>query len=282
MKKTKFRIIACVMAVMCCMAAFSVTAFASDGGGCYESDEDGDNTPPSSIDTITVSTENVKLPENQGSEPLTPDGNLSLIDDVLQDESYASDEGVTVGNKQFITVQSKNGNYFYIVIDRSGDTENVYFLNLVDEADLMALMEDGNSGSSTSACTCTDKCTAGAVNTECPVCKNNMSECTGKEAAVTTSDPDTADDSENEDAGDTENSKSGSNTSLLLIVLVIALAAGGAIYWFKFRKPKPKTKGSDDLDDYDYGEDDDEPDEDMKYETEADDVDSDSKADGGE
>lgn len=62
--------------------------------------------------------------------PLTPSGNLSLVDDIK-----VSDEV----DKQFITVQSKDGNYFYIVIDRSGETENVYMMNLIDEADLYAL-----------------------------------------------------------------------------------------------------------------------------------------------
>jgi hypothetical protein len=253
MRKTKFRLFACVLAVMCCMAAFSVTAFASDGG-YYESDESGEATPPSSIDSITVSTEGVKLPENQGSEPLTPEGNLSLIDDILQNEAYASDEGVTVGDKQFITVQSKSGNYFYIVIDRSGDTENVYFLNLVDEADLMALMEEADGGDSL-VCTCKDKCATGSVDTSCPVCKSNMSECAGKEAAASTPKPDADSDADSEK--EPEKEKSGNN-GLLLIVLVIALAGGGALYWFKFRKPKPDTKGPADLDDYDYGEDDEE------------------------
>ena len=257
--KPKFRLFACVIAAVLCMTAFSVTAFAS--GGYYESNEDGDNTPPSSIDSITVSTEGVKLPENQGSEPLTPDGNLSLIDDVLQSEPYVSDEGVTVGDKQFITVQSKSGNYFYIVIDRSGDTENVYFLNLVDEADLMALMEDADGGSAL-VCTCKDKCVAGDVNTNCPVCKNNMSECAGKETDATTQEPDNTTEPDTDPA---DSEKSGNNSGLLLIVLVLALAGGGAVYWFKFRKKKPDTKGPADLDDYDYGEDDDE-----EYETEAD------------
>lgn len=258
--KPKIRLLACMMAVVCCMTAFSVTAFAS-GGDYYESNENGDNTPPSSIDSITVTTEGVKLPENQGSEPLTPDGNLSLIDDILQSEPYTSDEGVTVGDKQFITVQSKSGNYFYIVIDRSGDTENVYFLNLVDEADLMALMED-EDGNSTLVCACKDKCVAGAVNTDCPICKTNMSECVGKEAEPEpTADPD-ADAESDENAEPEEKSNSG----LLLIVLVLALAGGGAVYYFKFRKKKPDTKGPADLDDYDYGEDDD----DEEYEIEDD------------
>ena len=68
----------------------------------------------------------------------TPDGNLTLIDDFLQIEVPGDEEAEQV-EKQFITVQSKNGNTFYIVIDRNGETENVYFLYLVDEADLMAL-----------------------------------------------------------------------------------------------------------------------------------------------
>ena len=258
MKKTKFRLFACVLAVMCCMTAFSMTAFAS-GGDYYESDESGEATPPSSSDSISVSTEGVNLSENSGSEALTPDGNLSLIDDIQQVESYASDES-ELKDKQFITVQSKNGNYFYIVIDRSGDTENVYFLNLVDEADLMALMEESDSNAL--VCTCSDKCVAGDVDTACPVCKSNMSECAGKEAALTTPEPDAASDPDTDSAADCE--KSGSNSGLLLIILVLALAGGGALYYFKFRKKKPDTKGPADLDDYDYGEDD----EDEEYETE--------------
>lgn len=258
--KPKFRRFACVMAAVLCMTAFSMTAFAS-GGDYYESNEDGNNTPPSSIDSITVSTEGVKLPENQGCEALTPDGNLSLIDDIQQVESYASDES-ELKDKQFITVQSKNGNYFYIVIDRSGDTENVYFLNLVDEADLMALMEDAD-GDSALVCSCSDKCVAGDVDTACPVCKSNMSECAGKEATATTPEPDSTTEPDTDTAADSK--KSGNNSGLLLIVFVLALAGGGAVYWFKFRNKKPDTKGPADLDDYDYGEDDDE-----EYETEAD------------
>lgn len=65
---------------------------------------------------------------------LTPDGNLSLVDDV----GSATGEG-----KQFITAVTKNGNYFYIIIDRDADgNETVHLLNQVDEADLLQLMDE--------------------------------------------------------------------------------------------------------------------------------------------
>lgn len=82
-----------------------------------------------------------------GSAALTPDGNLTLIDDI---------GSTTQRGKQFITVETKTGNVFYLIIDRDDEgKETVHFLNQVDEADLLALMEDGQTGTAAVACTCT-------------------------------------------------------------------------------------------------------------------------------
>ena len=211
--------------------------------------------------------------ENAGSETIengkppfafTPDGNLTLIDDFLQIEAPATEDSVRI-EKQFITVQSKNGNTFYIVIDRNGDTENVYFLNLVDEADLMALLEDENGETAAPTCSCTDKCAIGAINTSCEICRSNMSECAGKETVIEAQPTEPA----KEPAAEKK-----SENFLLIIILLIAGAAGGAVYWFKFRKPKTKTSGNSDLEDYDFGEDDEEnelDDADLMAETESED-----------
>lgn len=189
----------------------------------------------------------------------TPSGNMTLIDDFFQIEAEAT-ENTPQRDKQFITLESKNGNIFYLVIDRNGDQENVYFMNLVDEADLMALIETNEVGTQASVCSCTDKCAVGAIKTDCEVCRTNMSECAGKEP-VTEPDP-------TEPAEEPAEEKPAANV-LPILILLIAGAGGGAFYWFKIRKPKDKTIGSNDLDDYDFGQDEDDYDE----ETELDDAD---------
>lgn len=211
--------------------------------------------------------------ENAGSETIengkppfafTPDGNLTLIDDFLQIEAPVTEDSVRI-EKQFITVQSKNGNTFYIVIDRNGDNENVYFLNLVDEADIMALMEDENGETAAPTCSCTDKCVVGAINTSCEICRTNMRECAGKE---TVTEPEPTEPAKEPDA------KKKSANFLPVLVLLIAGVAGGAVFWFKFRKPKTKTSRNSDLEDYDFGEDDEEnelDDADLMEETESED-----------
>ena len=167
-----------------------------------------------------------------GGVALTPDGNLSLIDDI---------GSPTASGKQFITVETKNGNVFYLIIDRDDEgEETVHFLNQVDEADLLTLMgDDAPAAEVPAVCNCKEKCAAGAVNTNCPVCKNNLSECSGKEVVA-------------EPEPEAEQPEKKSSGGLLVIVLLLALAGGGAFAYVKFIKPKQGVKVSADPDDYDF------------------------------
>ena len=224
MKNKKiFKTLSALCAALVLMMGLSVTAFAQGTEELPAEDATNDS--------------NVVVEETEDSPALTPDGNAALVDDFG-------------GNKQLITVTTKAGNYFYILIDRANEDKEtaVHFLNQVDEADLMALMEDGQTTQEQPAtCTCTEKCVAGAVNTACPVCATNMSACTGKEP-----EPETPEDPPEPE--EPAQKTTGLNPALLLAVLAL-MGGGGAFAYFKFIKNKPKTKGDTDLDDYDYGED---------------------------
>ena len=231
------KILSAICAVLC-IALFCLPAYAY--ADPYETE-----------DTTTVET----------YPPITPEGNMTITDDLYQlivekiiqtgEDGTQTIESNVIENKQFITVHTRSGAEFYIVIDRSQDSENVYFLNKVDDDDLFALLEAEESAT---PCTCDTKCTAGEVNTDCYVCKMNMKSCAGSEPIqtepVVVPEP-------------SEPAKSGN--MLPVIILVLAVAGGAVVYFLKFRKSKPKTSGGADLDDYDYGEDDED---EIEYESE--------------
>ena len=102
---------------------------------CDEKCKEGSVNPECEVCGIDISLcEGKEKEPEENFGPLTPDGNLTLVDD------YGSMEA---GGKQFITVVTKKGNYFYIIIDRDDEgDETVHFLNMVDEADLYSLMDD--------------------------------------------------------------------------------------------------------------------------------------------
>ena len=185
-----------------------------------------------SIDPDKLSELFEQLMGGSGDAALTPDGNLSLIDDIGSS---------TRSGKQFITVETRNGNVFYLIIDRDDEgEETVHFLNQVDEADLLTLMgDDAPAAEVPAVCNCKEKCVAGAVNTNCPVCKNNLSECSGKELVA-------------EPEPEPEQPEKKSSGGLLVIVLLLALAGGGTFAYVKFIKPKQGVKVSADPEDYDF------------------------------
>lgn len=148
---------------------------------------------------------------------LTPDGNMNLIDD------YGS---ATKAGKQFITLTTKSGNYFYLIIDRDDKgTETVHFLNLVDERDLLSLMEEEEVNEYLG----TEEETA---EPEEPVTEDKLEEPVEEEP------------------------KKEFNTSILIIFPIAGVAIIGGYIFMKKKKNQPKRPAVDPDADYTEDEDD--------------------------
>ncbi|BDQ54398.1 bacteriocin [Enterococcus faecalis] len=168
----------------------------------------------------------------------TPEGTGTVLDE-------ATGEG---GDKQFYTITTEAGNVFYLIIDGKRDDNNVYFLNGVTEADLMALAEKGDGSVSTipeaETCTCTEKCAAGEVNAVCPVCKNDLKGCAGKEKPAETEEPAQAE----------QPKKGNGSVGTIIFIIVALLAVGGVGYYVKIVRPKQQAEDDEDFEDDGYGE----------------------------
>ena len=168
--------------------------------------------------------------ETQPSHGLTPSGNLTLVDDL----------GVRNGEgQQFVTLVTKNGNYFYLIIDRDEKgEETVHFLNMVDERDLFALMED-------------DEKAAYESQMAAEQAAKEAAEKAAAEAASQTGESETQ---KPEDEPAKESKKT--NLAPILIIIVLMAAAGGG--WFFMQTKKKKKAESAPDPDADYTDDDEE------------------------
>ena len=169
-----------------------------------------------------------KEPEEESYGPLTPDGNMNLVDD------YGSFEA---GGKQFITVTTKSGNFFYIIIDRDDKgTETVHFLNLVDESDLLALMED--------------------EEVEAYMASQGMTETEEQPSEPETTVEEVKEEPKEEETEPETQKKSPNVTGIMGVILILALGGIGGFMYFKSGKAKKKQDAPDP--DMDYLDDDDE------------------------
>ena len=162
--------------------------------------------------------EDVVTITDETSGALTPEGNLTLVDDYYTNYSDGS-------GQQFITLVSKSGATFYLVIDRNAKgQQTVHFMNLVDEADLLALMEEEDADAYTA-----EKEAAAQAEQE-----RKQTEEDAKKAA--------------EEAAASGSEQTGGNkvtkyaATFLGVLALVCLAAGGSIYAFMQQKQKKQAE----------------------------------------
>ena len=168
--------------------------------------------------TSTTDEEDVVTVTDEETGALTPEGNLTLVDDYHTDYSDGS-------GQQFITLVSKSGATFYLVIDRNAKgQQTVHFMNLVDEADLLSLMEEEEANAYTA-----EKEAAAQAEQDRLKAEEEAKKAAEEAAASGTEQP-------------KENKVTKIASGFLGVVVLIALAAGGGFYFYHQQMQKKKAE----------------------------------------
>ena len=161
--------------------------------------------------------EGVVTVTDETSGALTPEGNLTLVDDYHTNYSNGS-------GQQFITLVSKSGATFYLVIDRNAKgQQTVHFMNLVDEADLLSLMEEEEANAYTAEKEAAAQAEQDRLKAEEEAKKAAEEAASGEEQPK-------------------ENKVTKIASGFLGVVVLIALAAGGGFYVFAKQKQKKQAE----------------------------------------
>jgi len=214
--------IAALLAAMLCCGLWSTTAFAQTN----EPEVTAASMEAASAEELVINeTTETKEEEPEELPPLTPNGNLTLVDDIS-----------TESGKQFITVVTKNNNYFYLIIDRDDKgNQTVHFLNQVDEEDLFNLMDEEDA-----------KAVQKAMNGQ---------KAQAEETAETPEPTKEPEEETTQPAAETVEKKQ--NVSLFAAAGVLIIVIGGIAIWIFLQAKKKKKPANQPDPDADYREDED-------------------------
>ena len=192
---------------------------------------------------------------NEPPEPgsgFTSEGNV-ITRDLLYDKAT---------NKQFVTLETKDGTVFYLVIDYDSPVNEeeeqyqTYFLNLVDAADLAALVgeEEAEPEEAPPLCSCRERCQVGKIDTTCPVCTADLTACLGEEPEELKPELESEPEPEvQQPVEEAEEPKDDSSSAVAAAILLLVVLAGGAVFVVKLLRRKEKTPSrppEDDDEDY--------------------------------
>ena len=191
-------------------------------------------------------------------------------------ESSTSEQG-----KEFYTIQTASEKVFYLVIDRDGDEEKVYFLTEVSENDLLNTTSDNSE---------TLPKNSAALESAIPIkdvaLDNNNTDATGnKKQDAETVEENTEDSTEEGSEPETTEQKQDGSGFSYLIMGIAAAAVIGVVYVIKAKKKKENFIDDDEdelEDDYeeDYDDEDGEeadPDEEFMKNTDAEETDTENE-----
>ena len=159
--------------------------------------------------------------------------------------------------KEFYTIQTASEKVFYLIIDRDGEEEMVYFLTEVTENDLLNVTADNSE---------TLPKNSAALESAIPVTEGGLPNNNGEQETEELTEEPTEDGEENTEEPEPEPEKTEENPMATYVILgIVAAAAIGGGYYFKVVRKKKEEF----LD-----EDDDEEDEEEEYNDEEEEKDS--------